>query len=60
MSKSQENMMSQNKDWFLENLVNTVNGSDIEIGITLQMDGFLVSGYIVNGRKYFDGFSGEF
>jgi len=60
MSNSQEMMMNQNKDWFLENLVNTVNSSDIEIGITLQMDGFLVSGHIVNGRKYFDGFSGEF
>lgn len=60
MSQSQEIIMNQNKDWFLENLVNTVNNSDIEIGITLQMDGFLVSGHIVNGRKYFDGFSGEF
>lgn len=52
--------INKNQDWFLENLVNTVNNSDIEIGITLQMDGFLVSGHIVNGRKYFDGFSQEF
>jgi len=60
MSHTQESTMNQNKDWFLENLVSTVNNSDIEIGITLQMDGFLVSGHIVNGRKYFDGFSAEF
>lgn len=60
MSQSQDIIMSQNKDWFLENLVETVNNSSIEIGITLQMDGFLVSGHIVNGRKYFDGFSQEF
>lgn len=60
MSNTQDKAMHQNKDWFLENLVSTVNNSDIEIGITLQMNGFLVSGHIVNGRKYFDGFSAEF
>lgn len=60
MSNIQDNNIVHNKDWFLESLVTTVNTSNIEIGITLQMDGFLVSGYIVNGRKYFEGFSTEF
>lgn len=59
MSNAVSNPTPQ-KDWFLESLVATVNNTGIEIGITLQMDGFLVSGYIVNGGKYFDGFSNEF
>lgn len=60
MSEAMDKMISKDKDWFLENLVTTVNNSGMEIGITLQMDGFLVSGYLVNGGKYFDGFSEEF
>lgn len=49
-------------DWFLENLVRMVNESDsgLEIGITLQVGGFLVSGTMVGGPKYFEGFGSDF
>ena len=60
MSNATDTMIAQNKDWFLECLVTTVNNTGLEIGITLQMDGFLVSGFLVNGGKYFEGFSSEF
>ncbi len=48
------------QDWFLQTLVNMANTSDSEIGITLQVGGFLVSGYLVGGSKYFEGFAAEF
>lgn len=60
MSDATDHMIANNKDWFLESLVTTVNNTGLEIGITLQMDGFLVSGFLVNGGKYFEGFSNEF
>jgi hypothetical protein len=47
-------------DWFLQILVNIVNTSDTEIGVTLQVGGFLVSGRLVGGAKYFDGFAADF
>lgn len=48
------------RDWFLQNLVSMVNGRDLEIGITLQANGFLVSGLLVSGHKYFEGFGSDF
>jgi hypothetical protein len=46
-------------DWFLQTLVNLANTGDgnIEIGMTLLVGGFLVSGKMVGGGKYFDGFA---
>jgi len=41
-------------DWFLRNLVGMVNDSDMEIGITLHVAGFLVTGLLASGRKYFE------
>jgi hypothetical protein len=32
---------------------------DLELGITLLTAGFLVSGYLVNGVKYFEGFASD-
>jgi hypothetical protein len=43
-------------DWFLQFLVDRVNGTTTEIGITLQVGGLLVSGTLVGGDKYFEGF----
>jgi hypothetical protein len=47
-------------DWFLQSLVNMVNNSTLEIGITLQVSGMLVSGSLVSGKSYFEGFASDF
>lgn len=47
-------------DWFLQSLVAMANNSDIELGITLQVSGLLVSGTLVGGKKYFEGFAEDF
>jgi hypothetical protein len=47
-------------DWFLQSLVNKADQSDLEVGITLQVSGMLVSGSLVSGRKYFEGFAADF
>lgn len=47
-------------DWFLQTLVDMVNKSPIDFGITLQVAGFLVSGNLINGAEYFKGFASDF
>ncbi len=47
-------------DWFLQSLVAMANKSNLEIGITLQVSGMLVSGSMVSGEKYFEGFAEDF
>jgi hypothetical protein len=49
----------EHADWFLRSLVDIVNNNDTEIGITLQVSGMLVSGLLVGGKKYFDGFAND-
>jgi hypothetical protein len=51
---------SAEADWFLQSLVGMANESTLEIGITLQLSGMLVSGNLVSGRQYFDGFASDF
>jgi hypothetical protein len=46
-------------DWFLQHLVDTVNRTDLEIPITVQVAGFLVSGILVSGKRYFQGFGDD-
>jgi hypothetical protein len=46
-------------DWFLQSLVMLVNKSDIQLGITLQVGGMLVSGSLVGGAAYFAGFADD-
>ena len=48
------------QDWLLQSLVNMANVSELEIGITLQVSGLLVSGILVGGKKYFEGFAEDF
>lgn len=48
------------KDWFLQKLVNMVNYGKWSFGITLNVGGFLVSGNLIGGKEYFEGFSDEF
>jgi hypothetical protein len=47
-------------DTFLQGLVDTVNIRGFEIGITLHVGGFLVSGKMVGVDKYFEGFASAF
>ncbi|MCF8178110.1 MAG: hypothetical protein K9J74_06345 [Sulfuritalea sp.] len=47
-------------DWFLQSLVNMANSSSLEIGVTLQVGGLLVSGLLVGGKAYFEGFAEDF
>jgi hypothetical protein len=47
-------------DWFLQSLVDMSNSSGLEVGITLQVGGFLVSGMLVSGKQYFEGFASDF
>jgi hypothetical protein len=56
MSESIDLSQVDDRDWFLQNLVNLVNAREIELGITLNLGGFLVSGRLVSGQKYFGGF----
>lgn len=44
-------------DWFLQSLVNMANTDSLQIGITLQVSGLLVSGVLVGGKAYFEGFA---
>src|SRR5688572_8180609 len=44
-------------DWFLQSLVNMANRGGLQIGITLQVSGLLVSGVLVGGKAYFEGFA---
>lgn len=59
MNESIDLSKVDNRDWFLQNLVNMVNARDIELNITLNVGGFLVSGRLVSGQKYFGGFGGD-
>lgn len=57
---NQNGAASDNRDWFLQSLIDLVNGREIEIGLTLHAGGFLVSGLLVSGHQYFTGFGAEF
>jgi len=40
-------------DWFIQSLVNVANMAPLTFGVTLQVSGLLVSGYLVSGKAYF-------
>ncbi len=44
-------------DWFLAELVRRANDGGLSIGITLCVGGTLVSGSLIGGRAYFEGFA---
>jgi hypothetical protein len=60
MSDEKLDVIQDNEDWFLQRLIDLVNGQDTEIGITLNVGGFLISGLLVSGHRYFEGFGQEF
>lgn len=41
-------------DWFIQSLVNLANVAPLSFGVTLQVSGLLVSGYLVSGKAYFE------
>jgi hypothetical protein len=41
-------------DWFIQSLVNVANVAPLQFGVTLQVSGLLVSGYLVSGKAYFE------
>lgn len=48
---------SYETDWFLQNLVRFANEWGLEMSITLQVGGMLVSGTLISGKRYFDEFA---
>ena len=59
MSESIDLSQVDDRDWFLQNLVNLVNARDVKLGITLNVGGFLVSGILISGQKFFSGFGAD-
>ena len=59
MREADTRAVDEDKDGFLQFLVNRVNGTTVEIAITLQVSGLLVSGTLVTGDKYFEHFGEE-
>jgi len=47
------------QDWFLQSIVSMVNGTDLEIGIILAVNGILISGNLVSGHWYFEGVNSD-
>ncbi|MDP3480132.1 MAG: gas vesicle accessory protein GvpU [Desulfoprunum sp.] len=48
------------KDWFLQFLVNLANKNQFELGITLNIGGFLIAGTLVGVKQYFADFGADF
>ena len=48
------------RDWFLQDLIEIANSGKMSFDITLTVGGFLVSGTLVGGKEYFEGFGEEF
>lgn len=47
-------------DWFLQVFVELANEEPFEMPVTLASGGLIVSGQLVSGRRYFEGFAEEF
>ncbi|MCC4603233.1 gas vesicle protein [Xanthomonas campestris pv. badrii] len=50
----------QSVDWYLQKLVGIANTSNTQFGITLFVEGVIVSGQLVSGKQYFEAFAQEF
>ena len=48
------------KDWFLQQLVDFVNDHGFIIPVTLSVSGQLITGTLISGKDYFDKFSNQF
>lgn len=47
-------------DWHLQTLVSTANTTGLEFGVTLLVEGLIVSGNLIGGNKYFETFADNF
>ena len=52
--KDETQVPSAQHDWFIQSLVNVANVAPLSFGVTLQVSGLLVSGYLVSGKAYFE------
>lgn len=52
--KEDAQVPSAQHDWFIQSLVNIANVAPLSFGVTLQVSGLLVSGYLVSGKAYFE------
>ena len=52
--KDEDQVPIAQHDWFIQSLVNVANVAPLSFGVTLQVSGLLVSGYLVNGKAYFE------
>jgi hypothetical protein len=59
-SEDSHKIPAQPADWFLQFLISHVNETKFEFGVTLQMGGLLVTGFLVAGDQYFEGFANQF
>lgn len=41
-------------DWFLQNLVCNINYNGNELGLTIYVNGLIVSGTLISGKEYFE------
>lgn len=48
------NLFLENQDWFLEGIIENVINHGVDIGITLSVNGAIVSGILISGKKYFE------
>jgi len=47
-------------DWFLQKLVSLANTMGLSFGVTLFVEGVMISGMLVSGKRYFEAFADEF
>lgn len=60
IEKNDQGPQAAQTDWFLQSLVSMANNSNLEIAVILQVSGMLVSGSLVGGKQYFEGFASDF
>jgi hypothetical protein len=41
-------------DWFLQSTIENIVSLGVDIGVTLSVNGVIVSGMLINGKKYFE------
>lgn len=60
MKESQDRPRIERVDWFLQVFVELANEEPFEMPVTLASGGMIISGDLVSGRRYFEGFADEF
>jgi len=50
----QEVILADDKDWFLQTIIETVIQAGVEMGVTLTVGGTTIGGLLISGKKYFE------